>query len=50
MFGWVMAILTSTVTGLLFCFKGPMWILPVGFLIFLISPKVREFYVRDYYT
>jgi hypothetical protein len=50
MFGWVAAIVGNAVISLLLCFTaGPLCILPMGVLIFLLTPKVREFYVRNYY-
>jgi hypothetical protein len=50
MFGWVTGILGSAAISIFLCFtSGPLCILPVGFLIFLLSPKVRDFYVRNYY-
>jgi hypothetical protein len=50
MFGWVAALLGNAVMGLLLILTaGPLCILPVSFLVFLVTPKVREFYVRNYY-
>ena len=50
MFGWVLSLLGNAVATLVFCFGArPFCIVPVGFLIFLLSPYVRDFYVRDYY-
>jgi hypothetical protein len=50
LFGWVTAILGSAVIGLILYFTaGLLCILPAVFFVFLLSPKVREFYVRDYY-
>jgi ABC-type phosphate transport system permease subunit len=50
LFGWVAAIASSVVISLVLCFTaGPLCILPAGFLIFLLTPKVRDFYVGNYY-
>ena len=50
MFGWVAAIVGSAVISLVLCFTaGPLCILPVGNLIYLLTNKVREFYIRNYY-
>jgi hypothetical protein len=50
MFGWVTGLLGSVASSLILCFTaGPLFIFPVGFFIFLLTPKVRDFYVRNYY-
>jgi hypothetical protein len=49
MFGWVLSLLGSAVTSLVFCFAArPFCIVSAGFFVFLLSPKVQDFYVRNY--
>lgn len=50
MFGWVAALLGSAAMSLILAFTaGPLCIISVGFFVFLVTRKVREFYVRNYY-
>ena len=50
MYGWVCSLLAAAVMSLTLGFTaGPTCILPLGIFIFLLSPKVRGFYVRNYY-
>ncbi len=50
LFGWVAAIIGNVIISLLLCFSAVLLcILPLSVLIFLLTTKVREFYVRDYY-
>jgi hypothetical protein len=50
MFGWVTAVLGSAAISLVLCFtSGLICIVPIAFLMFLLFPNVRNFYVRDYY-
>ncbi len=50
MFGWVTAVLGSAAISLVLCFtSGLICVVPLALLIFLLFPKVRDFYVRDYY-
>jgi hypothetical protein len=50
MFGWVTGILGAAAVSLVLGFLAtPLCIFPIGLLVFLLFPNVREFYVRDYY-
>ncbi len=50
LFGWVTAIVGNAAISLVLGLTaGPLCIIPLGFLIFLLTPKVREFYMRNYY-
>ena len=50
MFGWVTGILGNALMAALLCFTlFPACLLPASLLAFLLSPRIREFYVRNYY-
>jgi hypothetical protein len=50
MFGWITGVLGSAVISLVSFFTaGPLCIFPAVSLIFLLTPKVRGFYLQDYY-
>ena len=50
MYGWVTGLIENAAMGLILFFTaGPFCILPMAFLVYLLIPSVREFYVQDYY-
>ena len=50
MYGWVMGLVgNGAAAAVLFFSAWPFGLLPSAILIYLLLPKVRGFYVRDYY-
>ncbi|MGB6726445.1 MAG: hypothetical protein WBE74_11115 [Terracidiphilus sp.] len=50
MFGWVAGLVGNGASAaVLLFFAGPLSILPAALLVYLLVPRVRDYYVRDYY-
>jgi ABC-type phosphate transport system permease subunit len=50
LFGWAAALLGNVATSLILVLTaGPLSIFPAGFLVFLLTARVRGFYLRNYY-
>jgi hypothetical protein len=50
MFGWITGILSDAILCLILFFTSKLLcIVPLTFMVFLLSKYVRDFYIRDYY-